>query len=68
MANFGWNYPPGVTGNEYEINGPDYQDSIGFCPECGEEEWFEEGHQGDRWNYCYACDHYEDLEPFELEY
>jgi hypothetical protein len=23
MSNFGWDYPPGVSGNEYEIAGPD---------------------------------------------
>jgi maleate cis-trans isomerase len=25
MGMFGWSYPPGVTGNEYEIAGPDYE-------------------------------------------
>ena len=25
MPDFGWNYPPGVTGNEYAIAGADYE-------------------------------------------
>lgn len=30
------NYPPGVTGNEYEIAGPDYEKDIEeLCPKCG---------------------------------
>jgi len=28
------NYPPGVTGLEYEIAGPDGEDEV-ECPECG---------------------------------
>ena len=29
------NYPPGVTGNEYEIAGPDYEVEVeGYCPNC----------------------------------
>jgi hypothetical protein len=29
------NYPPGVTGNEYEIAGPDSEEQVGPCSECG---------------------------------
>ena len=35
MVSFGWNYPPGVTGNEYEIAGPDdeWEDEL-HCKKC----------------------------------
>jgi hypothetical protein len=32
------NYPPGVTGNEYEIAGADFEEDLGpdeVCPQCG---------------------------------
>jgi len=29
------NYPPGVSGNEYEINGPDWEhESVEWCEHC----------------------------------
>jgi hypothetical protein len=31
-GDFGWDYPPGVTGNEPQITG-----ELGPCDECGEE-------------------------------
>ena len=50
------NYPDNVTGNEYEIAGPDYEkDSAIPCPKCGGET-VEQGYQGDRWIYCDECD------------
>ena len=75
MSLFGWDYPPGVTGNEYEIAGADYStESDTPCPyepqrgiedslPCGEPT-MEEGYQGKRW---LACDegHTTDLEPKE---
>ena len=33
MSLFGWDYPPGVTGNEPEITGDYYTDE---CTKCGE--------------------------------
>ena len=35
MPDFGWNYPPGVTGNEYAIAGADYEKEVkGGCRLC----------------------------------
>ena len=37
MSVFGWDYPAGVTGNEYEIAGPDDEKTITVdvrCEEC----------------------------------
>jgi hypothetical protein len=36
----GSNYPPGVTGNEYEIAGPDWETStvLRYCERCQEEQ------------------------------
>ena len=56
------NYPPGVTGNEYQIAGPDYErESDEPCPKCGKET-FEEGYRGERWLVC-EDGHVTDLEP-----
>ena len=35
---FGWNYPPGVTGNEYEIAGPDNEGEEKMDVECANDE------------------------------
>ena len=63
-ANFGWDYPPGVTGNEYAIAGPDYdQEKEGVCPKCGDTGCLsEQGYRGQRWVVCCSCDYQEDLE------
>jgi len=46
------NYPPGVTGNEFAIAGPDYErESDKPCPECSEPT-MELGYLGDRWLAC----------------
>ena len=46
------NYPPGVTGNEYEIAGPDYErDSPELCPVCGSTT-VELGYQRRTWIVC----------------
>ena len=53
------NFPPGVTGNEYEIAGPDYEkESDELCPailwygsEC-QAPTMEQGFKGDRWLVC----------------
>ena len=46
------NYPPGVTGREYAIAGPDYErESDTPCPRCGQ--WtLEQGYGADRWLVC----------------
>lgn len=50
------NFPPGVTGNEYEIAGSDYdKESDVPCPQCGSEDTREVGYQRDRWIYCCTC-------------
>ncbi|KKL26928.1 hypothetical protein LCGC14_2390380 [marine sediment metagenome] len=71
MSGFGWDYPPGVTGNEIEIAGPDYEkESDELCPailwygsEC-QAPTLEEDYDGRRW---LSCDngHQTDLEPTE---
>lgn len=64
MDKFGWDYPPGVTGNEYEIAGPDYEkESDVPCATCGEPT-YELGYQGDCWLVC-NMGHRSDLEPRE---
>ena len=58
------NYPPGVTGNEYEIAGPDYErESDTPCPKCGGPTT-ELGHHRDRWLVC-DNDHSTYLEPLD---
>lgn len=59
------NYPPGVTGNEYEIAGPDYsKETEELCPDCSGP-CMEEGYRGQRWLSCLNYDHTTDLEPPE---
>ena len=63
------NYPTGVTGNEYEIAGPDYEvESDELCPailwygsEC-QAPTMEEGYGGERWLVCDNC-HKTDIDP-----
>ena len=64
MGQFGWDYPPGVTGNEYEIAGADYEKEYpGNCPKCGGEgTMIEQGYRHQRWVVCGRCDHQFDLE------
>ena len=60
---FGWSYPPGVTGNEYEIAGPDYEKELDKpCPKCGQISLFEGCYHYDRWEYCSECDYQNELE------
>jgi hypothetical protein len=49
-------YPPGVTGNEYAISGPDYEQEIdGECPHCGESALMEIGYRHEAWVTCTMC-------------
>lgn len=72
------NYPPGVTGNEYEIAGPDFEeDSDTPCPhvnrweengipvelECGVPT-MEQGYRGKHWLVC-DDNHITDLPPVD---
>lgn len=60
------NYPPGVTGREFAIAGPDYgRESDTPCPVCGKET-LEYGFQGDRWIDC-EDGHQTDLEAPEQD-
>jgi ribosomal protein S27AE len=55
------NYPPGVSGNEYEIAGPDYQrDHPEPCPKCGGH-MLAEGYKRDHWIICVDCNSTFDL-------
>lgn len=54
------NYPPGVTGNEYEIAGPDFEeDHNACCPAC-RGPLLLLGYRARRWLSCSACDYTED--------
>ena len=60
------NYPPGVTGGEFEIAGPDYEEELDEpCPECGQVLLVEQGYRRDRWVICCGCRYQRDLEPYE---
>jgi ssDNA-binding Zn-finger/Zn-ribbon topoisomerase 1 len=55
------NYPPGVTGAEYEIAGPDYEkESDVPCEKCGGEQ-MEQGYGYERWLVCMDCEETTDL-------
>ena len=67
------NYPPGVTGHEYAIAGPDYEkESETPCPHNSEEEGgkmcgadtMEMGYRSERWLTC-VHDHTTELEPLD---
>ncbi len=56
------NYPPGVTGNEFAIAGPDYEREVdGACVKCGDEALMEQGYRTDRWTVCNSCGNTVDL-------
>ena len=59
------NYPPGVTGSEYPIAGPDYEREAGRCPSCGEDTLYEYGYQSDSWLDCTECDFHEELDRYD---
>ena len=63
------NFPPGVTGNEYEIAGPDYErESDTPCPFIEESGWpcgaptMEQVYHRERWLVCYEREHVTDLD------
>lgn len=57
------NYPPGVSGNEFEIAGPDYErDYEGVCAHCGADALLALGFGSRHWIICLECDYSEDLE------
>ncbi len=51
------NYPPGVSGNEYEIAGPDWeQDSTEYCEQCRDDQpGMFQGYRDLVWFICYEC-------------
>jgi peptide subunit release factor 1 (eRF1) len=67
---FGWNYPPGVTGNEFKIVGADYEREVGGrCPECGlRGTLIERGFQGSAWMTCSECGMEKAIEPPEPDW
>lgn len=62
------NYPPGVTGNEYEISGPTYEeDEKRTCSDkdCGfSDEVIVQGYESEKWWTCPDCglEHIEEIE------
>ena len=64
------NYPPGVTGNEYAISGPEYERETALeCEVCGHIGLVLEGHRefGER-TICPECDDITYLEPDDIAY
>lgn len=62
------NYPSGVTGNEYEIAGPDYEHEVDApCPDCHGHVVMEQGYRHERWLACPMCGWTTDLEPLEFD-
>jgi hypothetical protein len=60
------NYPPGVTGREYEIAGPDWEkDEDETCEACGVVATIHtEGYHGFVWSRCAHCGDERDLSPY----
>ena len=60
------NYPPGVTGAEFEIAGPDYERELDdeVCPTCGSGPMLEQGYRQERWKTC-PDGHEFGLDPIE---
>lgn len=58
------NYPPGVTGNEYEIAGPDYEDYTDrSCWHCSNTAGnLQQGYGKEHWVICGGCYLRTDLE------
>lgn len=56
-------YPPGVTGMEYEIAGPDFEEEREEeCPHCDTTATvLVEGYRGSEWYRCEACGKQVDL-------
>lgn len=57
MPSFDSNFPPGITGNEYEIAGPDWAEhSVFYCEECAADtRQVIEGFWGSVWATCDEC-------------
>lgn len=55
--NFGWSYPPGVTGREFAIAGPDFEGEVErYCPTCEKVTPFEAASYRDQaWGTCEVC-------------
>ena len=67
-TNFGWNYPPGVTGLEYPIAGPDWEREDGTCPACGEDTLMIQGYRTMVLTFCTGCDFHEEAAPPEPDW
>ncbi|MGH7918837.1 MAG: hypothetical protein ACREQM_02700 [Candidatus Dormibacteraceae bacterium] len=54
---FGWNYPPGVTGTEYAICGPDWErEEKRWCATCERDRaGMLQGYRRDTWFVCDSC-------------
>ena len=65
------NYPPGVTGQEYEIAGPDTEtESREYCQWCASpQDGYTMTYSYQRWFSCLTCDQQTDMENLpEPEY
>ena len=60
------NYPPGVSGREYPIAGPDSEDEIdGPCTNCGKNSLMIERYAGEERIYCLSCEYQGDWEDID---
>lgn len=66
----GWDYPPGVTGREYQISGPDEEwEEERECAECGSDPsvHFCQAYNGTVWTTCSVCQHVTVIEERDNE-
>lgn len=61
------NYPPGVTGNEFEIAGPDWEHEVEGTCDNGHEALVDVGYGHQRWRECNECDYRIDLPEEERD-
>jgi len=64
------NYPPGVSGNEFEIAGPDFEDdATRYCSTCEcDREGMLQGYRSECWFICEVCGKQTDAEYDEDDY
>lgn len=63
-------YPPGVTGTEYAIAGPDWEEEgEEWCEHCGQPQaGLLQGYAAESWFLCGSCGSDTDLGPPEPDY
>lgn len=61
------NYPPGVTGNEFAIAGPDHEyEKADWCPQCDTtRSGADIGYHGGWWWQCDHCDWWKPIPSYD---